>query len=74
MEIPGYQFVDIERAQRIKSRYRNKCTVIVKFTKVKDRQAILKRASEVFDSDSAFSVNADYTKRVKNIDESLESV
>ena len=65
MEMPGYQFVDIERAHRIKSRDRNKCTVIVKFTKFKDRQAILKRASEVFDSDSAFSVNADYTKRVK---------
>ena len=44
-------------------------------TKFKDRQAILKRASEVFDSDSVFYVNADYTKRVKKkIDESLESV
>lgn len=65
MEMPEYESVEIERAHRLKSRDRNKCTIIVKFTKFKDRQNILRRAGEVFDSKSAFSVQADYTQRVK---------
>ena len=49
MEMPDYEDVEIERAHRLKSRDRNKCTVIVKFTKFKDREAILRKASNTFD-------------------------
>ena len=65
MEMPSHEYVEIERAHRLKSRDRNKCTIIVKFTKFKDRDAILRKASEIFDSESSFSVQADYTQRVK---------
>ena len=65
MEMLDYEDVEIERAHRLKSRNRNKCTVIVKFTKFKDREAILGKASNSFDFESPFSVQADYTQRVK---------
>ena len=65
MEMPDYEDVEIERAHRLKSKDRNKCTVIVKFTKFKDREAILRKASNTFDFESPFSVQADYTQRVK---------
>ena len=65
MEMPGHESVEIERAHRLKSSDRNKCTIIVKFTKFKDREAILRKASDIFDHESPFSVQADYTQRVK---------
>ena len=65
IEMPGHESVEIERAHRLKSSDRNKCTIIVKFTKFKDREAILRKASDIFDHESPFSVQADYTQRVK---------
>ena len=59
------EHVKIERAHRLKSADRNKCTIIVKFTKYKDREAILRRANVIFNPETPFSVQADYTQRVK---------
>lgn len=39
--MPEYQNIEIERAQRAKPRDNNKSTNIVKFTKFKDREAVL---------------------------------
>ena len=57
--------VDIDRAHRIKSSDQNKCTVIVKFNRFKDREAVLKKASEILDNDSPYTVRQDLTQRVK---------
>ena len=48
--------VDIDRAHRIKWSDQNKCTVIVKFNRFKDREAVLKKASEMLDEDSPYTV------------------
>ena len=55
----------IERAHRIKSYDQNKCTIIVKFNRYKDREAMLKKASEVLDEDTSYSIRQDLTQRVK---------
>ena len=65
MGMPMHEHVEIERAHRLKSANRNKCTIIVKFTKYKDREAILRRANVIFNPETPFSVKADYTQRVK---------
>ena len=57
--------VYIKRAHRIKSADRNKCTVIVKFNRFKDREAVLKKASEKLDDEAPYSVRSDFTQRVK---------
>lgn len=57
--------VYIKRAHRIKSTDRNKCTVIVKFNRFKDREAVLKKASEKLDDEAPYSVRSDFTQRVK---------
>ena len=57
MAMPGHESVEVERAHRLKSSDR--------FTKFKDREAILRKASDIFDHESPFSVQADYTQRVK---------
>ena len=65
LNMPEMERVEIERAHRIKSYDQNKCTIIVKFNRYKDREAILKKASEVLGEDSSYSIQQDLTQRVK---------
>ena len=65
LQMPEKEHVDIERAHRIKSRNPEKCTVIVKFTKFKDRECVLNKASEILTKNSELSVYPDYTDKVK---------
>ena len=65
LNMPKMERVEIERAHRIKSYDQNKCTIIVKLNRYKDREAILKKASEVLGEDSSYSVRQDLTQRVK---------
>ena len=65
LNMPEMEGVEIERAHRIKSYDQNKCTIIVKFNRYKDREAVLKKASEVLDEDTSYSVRQDLTQRVK---------
>ena len=58
MGMPDHEDVEIEQAHRLKSRDRNKCTVIVKFTKFKYREAILREARNIFDFEPPFSLHA----------------
>lgn len=62
--LPEKENVDIERAHRVKSSNPEKCTIIVKFTKFKDRECVLKKARETL-RESTFSVYPDYTDKVK---------
>ena len=55
--------VDIYRTHRIKSSDQNKCTVIVKFNRFKDREAVLMKASEILDNDSPYTVRQDLKQR-----------
>ena len=60
---PDLENIDIERAHRLKSRDREKCTIIVKFTKFKDKEVILSTAKQRL-KNSQFSVHEDFTERV----------
>ena len=65
LEMPEMEHVDLERAHRIKSTDQNKCTVIVKFNRFKDREAVLKKAAEILDDEAPYTVRRDFTQRVK---------
>ena len=39
----------------------------MKFNRYKDREAVLKKASEVLDEDTSYSVRQDLTQRVKKL-------
>lgn len=65
LEMQEMEQIDIERAHRIKSTDRNKCTIIVKFNRFKDREAVLKKAAEALDGEAPYSVRQDFTQRVK---------
>ena len=65
LEMPEMEHVDIERAHRIKSTDQNKSTVIVKFNRFKDREAVLKKAAEILDDEAPYTVRQDFTQRVK---------
>ena len=65
LNLPEFENVEIERAHRLKSRDKDKCTIIVKFNRYKDREQILRAATETLDKGSAYSVQQDYTDRVK---------
>ena len=64
LEMQEMESVDIERAHRIKSTDQNKCTVIVKFNRFKDREAVLKKAAEILDSEAPYTVRQDFTQHV----------
>ena len=67
LNIPGMSDVEIERAHRLRSGGDENCrTIIVKFSKYKDSRSVFQKAREVLKRDSKFSVNEDYTDRVKN--------
>ena len=57
--------VEIERAHRVGSTRSDKCTIIAKFNKYKDRNTILQTAREKLDSRSQYSVREDFTERVQ---------
>jgi hypothetical protein len=58
--------IDIDRAHRIRSNNSSTCTIIARFVRFKDCQAILNRASNSkSDLNSGFSVQQDYSDRVK---------
>ena len=65
LNLPECENVENERAHRLKSRNHDKCTIIVKFNRYKDREQILRAAAETLDKGSACSVQQDYTDRVK---------
>ena len=55
LNLPEYENVEIERAHRIKSRDKVTCSIIVKFNRYKDREQILRGASETLDKKSAYA-------------------
>ena len=57
--------IDIDRAHRIKTRDSNKCTVIARFTRYNDCELILERARSVLTPGSNFSVQQDYSERIR---------
>ena len=59
--------IDIDRAHRITSNDSNTCTIIARFVRFKDCQSIMTKASNILKSDtnSKYSVQQDYTDRVK---------
>ena len=61
--LPEMENVEIERTHRLKSADREKCVIIMKFNKVKDKEAILQRAKECL-KNSDLSVQEDFTERV----------
>ena len=63
--LPDMESVEIERAHRVKSKAPNACTIIVKFSKFKDRECILNKAKSVLSRDTGMMVQPDYTERVK---------
>ena len=65
LNMPEMENVEIERTHRMKSRDPNKCTIIVKFTKFKDKDSLLNRANRVFSVDSNHRVHEDFTDRVR---------
>ena len=65
LNLPEYENVEIERAHRMKSRDKDKCSIIVKFNRYKDREQILRSATDTLDKRSAYAVQPDYTDRVK---------
>ena len=65
LDSPELESVEIERARRVKSRNTVKCPIIVKFNKYKDCTSILEKARELLKGDCGFSIQPDYTERVK---------
>jgi chromosome segregation ATPase len=65
LNMPGLEHVEIERAHRMQSRYENKITVIVKFSRFKDKETILNQARQVLHNESTRRVHEDFTDRVK---------
>ena len=63
LNMPDLEHVDIERAHRLKTRDRQKCAIIVKFTKYKDKEAILSSAKRQL-KNTPYSVYEDFTERV----------
>ena len=67
LNLPNLENVDIERAHRMKSNASTeKCMIIVKFTKYKDRDEILNRAKRCL-YNTSYSVNEDFTERIRAI-------
>lgn len=65
LNMPEMGDVDIERAHRMQSQNPNKCTIIVKFSRFKDKDSILNRAKQVLNRESTKRVHEDFTDRVK---------
>ena len=65
MGMPMHEHVEIEKGHRLKSADKNKCTIILTLTKYMDREAILRRANVISNSETPFSIQADYTRRAK---------
>ena len=64
MDQPDLENVEIERAHRVKSKDPEICPIIVKFSKYKDRDQILKCAKQKL-KETCFFVQEDFTDRVK---------
>ena len=64
MDQPDLENVEIERAHRVKSKDPEICHIIVKFSKYKDRDQILKCAKQKL-KETRFFVQEDFTDRVK---------
>ncbi|KAH3838258.1 hypothetical protein DPMN_111666 [Dreissena polymorpha] len=56
---------DIDRAHRVKSRNKTECTIIAHFTRFKDCEFIFNKAKTTWKSNSPFSVQQDFSDRVK---------
>lgn len=64
MSLPELENVEIERAHRVKSKDPDKCQIIVKFCKFKDRDQIFKSAKQSLKNTPHY-VQEDFTERVK---------
>ena len=64
LDMPDMEYVDSERAHRVKSHDINKCTILVKFQKYNDCVTIMEKAHSVHTRGSRMSVRPDYTDRV----------
>ena len=62
--MPEMVDVQIERAHRIGSKRADNCPIIVKFSRFKDRDFILRRAKEQLKSNSSFAINEDFSEGV----------
>ena len=56
--------MEIERAHRVRSNDTDKCTVIVKFTKCKDRECVINKTNTVLNTIGVYWENA-WLKRDK---------
>ena len=72
LDIPELKDVEIERAHRLKSGSTAESrTIMVKFSKYRDRDSVLQKSKGVLSKQSPFSVQQDFTERVKNIEGNL---
>ena len=65
LHLPDMESVGIERAHRVKGRESTACPIIVKFSHFKDCSIILQKSKELFAGRSVYSVQPDFTDRVK---------
>lgn len=65
LQIENSEDFDIEKSQRVKSRNPNMCSLLVKFTRKRDRDLVLSEARSKLTRDSNFTVRPDYTDRIK---------
>ena len=56
--------VDVEGAHRAKGKGNREAPIIVRFTKFKNKSAVLEKAENEFKGGSVFSVREDYTEQV----------
>ena len=63
--LPEYEHVEIERAHRIGGGNSSTSTIMVKFTKYKDKETILHKAKQTFIRNAKYYVQEEYTDRVK---------
>ena len=63
--MPELEGVEIKRAHRVGGRASDSCPIVAKFSRYKDREAVVHRARQSFDKHSQYSVREDYTERVQ---------
>ena len=65
LQMTNHNEIEIERAHRLKGRDKETCPIIVKFSRYKDRCAVLQRARECLDKGSSVLVHEDFSDRVR---------
>ena len=59
------QSVELDRAHRVGGKGDNKCPIVAKFARFKDKETILRKTRQVFPQGAEFSVREDFTERVQ---------